>query len=279
MRYVQAPQRGFTLIELVIVLILVGVLGVLTVGLLVGNVGGYLDQQRRAELVDQSDRALRRMVRETRHALPNSLRVNTCDGAPCVEFLATEAGGRYRAGPGPAPVGGAPERRLRTNVTEYSFNAQGGLGVGNGSYDWFVSVYNTGQPGANAWDQTEPGSMTLTRGVTLAADPDVPEETRITLAQPFRFALESPRQRFFLVSGPVAFVCEGGQLLRYAGYEPGQTHSAGTGNPLSGDVEDCRFSYQAGTSSRAALLSLELVLARDGERVRLLHQVHVDNAP
>ena len=44
-------------------------------------------------------------------------------------------------------------------------------------------------------------------------------------------------------------------------------------------VETCRFRYLPGTASRAALVTLEVVLAEDGERVQLLQQVQVDNAP
>ena len=48
---------------------------------------------RRAALTDTADTAVRRMARDIRKALPNSIR-QTSD--QCVEFIPTKTGGRYR---------------------------------------------------------------------------------------------------------------------------------------------------------------------------------------
>ncbi|MCH7599821.1 MAG: biogenesis protein MshI [Myxococcales bacterium] len=44
-------------------------------------------------------------------------------------------------------------------------------------------------------------------------------------------------------------------------------------------IESCSFDYAPGTPQRAGLVTIELVVANGGERVRVLHQVHVDNSP
>jgi len=46
-------------------------------------------------------------------------------------------------------------------------------------------------------------------------------------------------------------------------------------------VTACSMTYQAGTSDRAGLVTLDLTIQDSGttESVRLLHQVHVDNVP
>ena len=41
----------------------------------------------------------------------------------------------------------------------------------------------------------------------------------------------------------------------------------------------CAFSYDPGTSTRGALITLRLTLTQDAETISLLQQVHVDNAP
>ena len=48
---------------------------------------------------------------------------------------------------------------------------------------------------------------------------------------------------------------------------------------LARDAAGCDLVYSPGTLQRAALLSARLELSRDGERVVLLHQSHVVNAP
>ena len=97
--------HGFTLIELVVVMVLTGIIAVLVGRNITRPVEGFIDLSRRAELVDIAELTLRRMTREIHLALPNSLRVSggsTCSApggsAVCaVEFLRTLDGGRYRA--------------------------------------------------------------------------------------------------------------------------------------------------------------------------------------
>lgn len=265
-------QHGFTLVELVIVIAITGIVAAVGAVIIQGTVSGYVDQERRATLVADADRALRRMSREIRAALPNSIRVDNCGGDPCVQYLATVAGARYREGPGPGAS--QPEHRLRFNQPDDSFNATGPVGLANDSYAYHVSVYNTGQAGNDAWAGE---SMTPNAGLTIS-DSGVSGEPRIELDQAHEFPQESPRQRFYLVEGAVAFACENGALNRYA-YDYDENYASNGGNVVTDRVESCSFSYATGSSTRAGLLTMTLVLEEEGERVRLQHQVQVSNTP
>ena len=55
--------------------------------------------------------------------------------------------------------------------------------------------------------------------------------------------------------------------------------ASGSAPRASDRVEQCRFVYTPGSPTRAGLVTIELVLANEGERVRLLQQVQVQNAP
>jgi MSHA biogenesis protein MshO len=111
----------------------------------------------------------------------------------------------------------------------------------------------------------------------------------VPLVPGFNFRWASPNQRVFIVDTPVSFVCTAGangNITRYSNYPitaAQQVAPAGAANVdlVSRPVTACRFSYAAGTNQRAGLVTLEITVsdAASGEQVRLLHQVHVDNAP
>src|SRR6185295_2141854 len=63
-------------------------------------VEGYVDAARRAGLTDTADTALRRITRDVRSALPNSIRIVESPGGSGIfylEYLETNGGGRYRS--------------------------------------------------------------------------------------------------------------------------------------------------------------------------------------
>lgn len=271
--------RGFTLVEVIVVLILVGILAVVTTTIIVQPVEGFLDQSRRAELVDAGEGALQRMARDVRRALPNSVRVE----GNSLEMLNTRTGMRYRDGPGPPPVGGDPDRRLEFDRADDAFNVMGPVAPQLEADDRLV-IYHLGQSDADAYA----GDAVITPdGTSLSVDPDpdVDDEYRITLDPAHQFRLESPRQRLHVVDRAVAYRCdpdaEGGTLRRMAGYDFGsELPDDFSGAALiSGHVTDCSFDYDPGTATRNAVVTLRLELSSDDERIRLVRQVHVENAP
>ena len=91
--------RGFTLVEMIVVIVITGIIGGIVAIFIRAPVQGYVDSARRAEMTDIADTAMRRISRDLRLALPNSVRVtSTCSGpTTCyVEFIPTTGGGRYR---------------------------------------------------------------------------------------------------------------------------------------------------------------------------------------
>ena len=86
--------RGFTLVELVMVIALSGLVMVMISMALAQPMQAFVDQSRRAMLVDQAAGALNRMTRDVRLAIPNSLRVSA-DGQ-ALELLLIHSAARYR---------------------------------------------------------------------------------------------------------------------------------------------------------------------------------------
>ena len=92
-------QSGFTLIELVVTLVISAIVVSFVSVFISGPVRGFMDQARRARLVDAADSALQRIGRDVRRALPNSVRTTSAGGVVALEVLSTVDGGRYRAQP------------------------------------------------------------------------------------------------------------------------------------------------------------------------------------
>jgi MSHA biogenesis protein MshO len=281
-------QRGFTLVELVITLV-VSTIVVSFVSLFIsGPVTGFADQARRARLVDAADAALRRIGRDVRRALPNSARVSSSAGVVALEIIGTVDGARYRALPP-----GTADQVLDFTAGDSSFNVLGPftqVAKPFSSTSHQLAIYNVGVPGADAY---ELANVITPVGTTIAISADgLTGEDRVTVAPPFRFAYPSPTQRVFLVDGAVTYLCDpvAGTLTRYHGYaiaasqaardSHGELIGAGaTASLMANQLSACAFAYTAGTAERAGLVSLQFTVQAQGEAVSLLSQVHVDNVP
>jgi MSHA biogenesis protein MshO len=253
-----------------------------------GPVMGFTDQARRARLVDAADAALRRIGRDVRRALPNSVRTTSAGGVSALEVLSTVDGARYRAQPP-----GVAAQILDFAAADASLNVLGPftqLAKPWSSTTHYLAIYNVGVPGADAYELTNvitPANTTIAVSVDGATGED-----RVTLAPAFRFAYPSPTQRVFLVDGPVTYLCDtvAGTLMRYHGYgiaasqasrdSHGELIGAGaTATLMANQLVSCSFAYTPGTAERAGLVSLQFAVRAQGETVSLLSQVHVDNVP
>ena len=278
-------QAGFTLVEAIVAIVIIGILaGIVTVFIRV-PVQGYVDSVARAELSDVADGALRRMSRDLRLALPNSIRVHA-DGKS-IEMLLTKAGGRYLA----AEDGDLVNPHLNfLDPAARTFTVVGPMPTGKQQIvagDAIV-VYNLG-PGFPEADAYNGSNLALYSAagsngnlVALATNPFAAQ------TQP----MQSPGARFQVVSGPVTYYCNGaaggaGTLLRQWGYPISAVqNSPASGNPrnalLANRVVKCSFSYLSAASRRSALVVLTITLHVPGSNdpdLTLLHQVHVDNTP
>src|SRR5690554_4422269 len=80
-------NKGFTLIELVIVIVLLGIVGTFSFQYLGLSAKIFSDTVGRDQLLNQSRFAVERLSRELRNALPRSVRVNSFDQQRCIEFV------------------------------------------------------------------------------------------------------------------------------------------------------------------------------------------------
>ncbi len=276
-------QRGFTLVELIIVMVIMGIIGGMVAIFIKSPMDAYFASARRSAMTDVADTTLRRMSRELRTALPNSVRPY---GNQCIEFIATKTGGRYRendivSGDG---TGMAFAASLAPAVSFNMFGDNSSLPLSQQiARGDVIVVYNTGQTGADAYQQDNTATVA---GVTLPSPTASSPETTITITQK-RFPLESPTKRFQVIPGAgqsiVAYVCHDGNLHRSVrALDPlGALPAASCpydGPILVSQVIACNFNYDVGRNTNA-FVSLQFRLNSNGETVTLQNEVNMGITP
>jgi MSHA biogenesis protein MshO len=292
------PERGVTLIELVLAMVIVGII-VAAVVFFLSPLRQSTDLALRAELSDIADNALQRIGRDVKLALPNSVRTATVGGSVYVEFIAVRTAGRYRSdGGGPVIAGncptdgsGVPDRdQLVFDSADTCFTTMGKLpGTVATGADQLV-LNNYGFTDQDAY-QT---AGTLNRVVISSIDVTHADRDKIEYGSAtFQRALhDSPGKRFFVVSGRVTYRCDmtAGTITRHDGYgwPAGQPTGValGAGSMIAEHVlalTGCSFDY-ANVGPQLGLLTMRVTLQRQlsggaNETVSLYHAVHVNNAP
>jgi MSHA biogenesis protein MshO len=284
-------QTGFTLIEAIMVIAITGILAGIVAVFISGPVTGYLDTARRAELTDQADVALRRITRDVRLALPNSLRVANAGGINYIEFIMTKSGGRYRDSADGSTGGNFLDfTGVLSNPSCGSSLCFDILGTSpanppNISSGDSIVVYNlgTGNAPADAYTGGNRTTVSVTSGTPYYAT----MATNVFASQ--SPPLPSPDNRFQVVPGgtrAVTYACPSataGNLTRQWNYgfnAANATPPAGGGGSatLAGNAT-CAVEYTTNATGRNALLNIALTLTSGGESVSLFQQIHVDNVP
>ncbi len=290
------PAGGFTLVEMIIVMVITGILAGMVAYFIRVPVQSYVDAVARADLSDVADTSMRRLTRDLRLALPNSVRVFE-DGSGhgiYLELLLTKTGGRYLAEEDEAPSGNILSF---SDVSALSFDLVGTPPSGRQAIvpgDAIV-VYNLG-PGFDPTDayNCTGGSPSCNRA-TVA---NVAGNTITLQSNPFASqnpSMPSPTNRFQVVTTPVTYFCDQsknggtGRLVRYSGYAIAATQPVdSTSAPLStapvqarlaDQIVECVFTVDLLTNAQRGLVTLKLTLGSGNETLSLQQQIHVDNAP
>lgn len=279
-------QRGFTLIELVMVIVLLGIMAGVLTPFILKAMEAYTASRARADLVAKGRLAMERIAREVRRAVPNSLSV--VDSGNGIEFAHSCGGGRYVEQFD--SYGSAFSRnnyRFKTNANR-SFlyvvgnNAMTGLASDCAATDTLV-IANYSPADLQGGDTRV--TLAGIADTTLASD-GTDYGQLLTYSGGHQFLTASPGKHFSIADK----VIEVGRLssdatLRwhsvtgFGDYDLGADWS-GSDPVLVNGVSSVNFAYTAGSVASNGILRIDMQLsANGGETIRLYHEVQIRNAP
>lgn len=264
-RFINHKQlmRGFTLIEVIVVIVVLSILATMGGKFVVESTKSYQSTQARARLINTGRQAIERMTRQLRVSLPNSVRLTNSN--MCLEFMPIVSGGNY-ADYVPDLVNGATAKTTMV-VSPHSID----FGTAQ-----FVSI----------------GAMTSAElyGSSPASRATLSSRTNTSLNfTPARgWARNSVNKRFYLLDKPQAFCVVGNQLRFFSDLDAttATVDVSGTSSLLADNVSGTTspFALTAGSENRNTVVQLNItfvqsVAAQGSESIAFAHSVMIRNVP
>lgn len=245
---------GFTLIEMVIVIVILSIISVIGSQFIVNATESYHTTQARALLTNTSRLAIERMVRQLRAALPYSVRVT--NNGNCLQFMPIATGGFYI-------------ELIDTTKTITILNT-GPYTIDFGTADniTVAALASTELYGV------APASLTAVTGMTATS----------VLFQSKMWMRNSDAQRFFLVNNPQAFCLSAGRLLYFENLSPMSSAVAlasfnGVLARNATATGGAAFVIGANTAENNIRVTFNITFTEAGESISFSQEVALRNVP
>ena len=280
----RATARGFTLVELITVIIVLGVVSVGISGFIRTGVQIYADVTERDQLLGDSRFVVERINRELRLAVPNSARITGDADIQCLEFVQAEWVTFYTNLPT------VPSTSKSARVVEI------GDITGNFTLDTstdFAIVYPTDS--TDIYDLTENKRKKIDACIDTGTDTscntnDDPNHLA-TLTVNGAFADDSPASRLYIASKAVSYCVQNNSIYRYVDtinngqvtYDidintDGSLMAENLVNDLS-SASELPFRVSNATLRRNSLVQILLAFEHNDEIVNFSNEVHIPNVP
>lgn len=237
---------GFTLIELIVVIVILGVLAVSISGFITFGTQIYSETTARDQLVSSARFAIERINREVRNALPNSLRLTTAN--QCLEFTPIIESTIYTDIPVTPDI-------ARDNINVIRFDE---------AFDsnWNAIVYPLVPDDVYPITSSNFDKVHSVESIIAAGD-----EWVITLENDVVFAEDSPTKRVYFTNETVEYCLLDKTLTR-------------NGVLMAQDIYNTSpFELIVPTLQRNAMVQIYLLFEKNGEKITFNNEVQVLNVP
>ena len=280
MDFLPSRSKGFTLIELVTVIVILGILAISVTEFLRLGTQSYTNATDREALTSTARFAIERLNRDVRNALPNSARLTGNANKRCLEFTPIALNTAYLD----VPV--SPELARDTitlapfasgslsnsaKISVYALNSNDVYGVNNGVIASF-----------------DPSETDVLTPLYVKADiNDASAAVTLTLENTLLFSADSPTKRLYFIESPISYCLESGTLYRYANY----TNSAVDNSPnelnsrvpmaeyIDNSVAESPFKVIEASLQRNGLVSVWFRFSRNLEEIVFSNEIQVPNVP
>lgn len=255
-------HAGFTLIELVIVIVIGSILAIGSVAFISRSTAGFIDTGQRQQLAATAWIISQKFARDIRAALPNSVRLNADNS--CIEFIPTVAASEYVQLP------------LANNQLSAVQNSQFNASHIHRAVVYPINTATLYTLGINAQISPLINSVSTISGIDT-----------FTLASNFSFTDTSPSQRVFFIEQPVIYCFTATFLQRDFSYgfdnAIGDSFSSASSETIASQLINGSgsFRYNNASLTRNAVvnMSFDLQFAGDDEIHAINHEVQIRNVP
>jgi MSHA biogenesis protein MshO len=257
-----SEAAGFTLIEMIMVIVVASILAVGITKFMGQSVQGYADAGHRQQLATIGWVVGERMSRALRSALPNSVRVDSAH--KCIEFIPTDAGSYYLS----APVSSAGKNMNVVRVRNFTPGTSNRVAIYPNTSAGLYPPSSTGALSASTIS-----SLTLLNG----------DKFKLSLASSQQFPADSPERRFYITGNPVTYCITGSTITRYENYGFSATIASALSNPevIVNRVSSGYFDYVPASLVRNAVVTLNFTVqdATSNEKQVIDQEVQIRNVP
>jgi len=275
-----SKQSAFTLLELILVIVLLGIISGILAPIITQSVRAYSDSQARNELMARGRIALGRLDRELRRAVPYSI---VASGST-LKFVTITAGGRYleRAESAPFIANSDCDHNSERFYTSSSTDTLTALCVfssetltaPSSSGDLALVVGNTST--SAIYSYTDPGTWIPLSAVTQLTDADYKGVLwKLTFNAAHSFNNASAYKKYQIADFTHEVRLSGNSLL--------WRQSKGISDPTTGTDTTLvtgvtGFSFDS-TNLAKGILKINLTLSEGGESITMTEDVYARNTP
>ena len=272
----KTKTKGFTLVELVTVIIVLGVVSVGIAGFIRTGVEVYADVLERDQIISDSRFVVERINRELRSSIPNSIRVTDDGNIQCLEFVPAEWVTFYTT------LSVAPDTSLVATVLELAGNKiEYSLEPGDFAVVYPTTNFDVYHEDSDKRREIVPCTPSLcgTGNTIIGVD-------RLSISE--AFIDHSPASRLYIARKAVSYCANTGENRIYRSensllnsdqdlYSTGVLMAENLANVLANG--EAPFSVSEATLTRNGLVQIFLTFNRNEEMINFNSEVHIPNVP